>query len=137
MPAPGKFRGTGCPIAFALDTFGDRWTLLIMRDMMMMGHRTYGEFLGAKEKIATNILADRLKFLENTGIIIKARDPENRRRNIYSPTKKGWDLIPIILELARWSAKHDPGTVVPKKILRRIENDRDGFIADIRNRFKA
>jgi len=137
MPAPGKFRGSGCPIAFALDTFGDRWTLLIMRDMMMMGRRTYGEFLAAKEKIATNILADRLKFLENAGIIVKARDSENRRRNIYSPTKKGWDLIPIILELARWSAKHDPGTVVPKTILKRIENDREAFIADIRSRFKA
>jgi len=137
MPAPGKLRNTGCPIAFALDAFGDRWTLLIMRDLMMLGRRTYGEFLGADEKIATNILADRLKFLENAGIIVKARDPENRRRNIYSPTKKGWALVPVILELARWSGKYDPKTSISKEILKRIENDRDGFIADIRSRFKA
>lgn len=137
MPNPGKSRGTGCPIAFALDTFGDRWTLLVMRDLLLMGRKTYGEFLDSKEKIATNILADRLKFLEHAGIIRKKRDPENRRRNIYSPTKKGCDLIPVILELARWSAKYDPDTLIAKKIVKRIEKDRDGFVAEIRGRFKG
>lgn len=136
MPKPGKKRDTGCPFAFALDTFGDRWSLLVIRDLMFRGRKTYGEFLQADEKIATNVLADRLKYLEAEGIIRKSRDPDNNRRYIYSLTDKGLDLAPIMLEVIRWSAKFDPRTKAGKEILARIENDRDGFIDEIRRRFR-
>lgn len=134
MPRPGKFRDTGCPFAFALDTFGDRWSLIVIRDMLMKGYRTYGEFLGSDEKIATNVLADRLQDLESAGIVTKQRDPENRRRVLYSLTEKGADLAPVMLEIARWSARYDPNTNARESVIRRIEKDRDGFAADLKAR---
>lgn len=137
MPSSGKKHKTPCPVAFALDTFGDRWTLLIIRDLMLKGSETYGEFLDSGEGIATNILADRLKVLEATGILLKTRDPENHRRYIYSLTEKGCELAPIMLEMIRWSAKYDPNTIVGKKMVKRIEKDRDGFVAEIKTRFAA
>lgn len=129
-----KKRGTGCPVAFALDTFGDRWTLLVIRDMVLRGSKTYGEFLSASEKIATNILSDRLRLLEAEGIIIGKRDPENHRKINYALTEKGCDLVPVILEMIRWSAIYDPDTTANKKVLERIRKDRDGYVTQIRER---
>ncbi len=111
MPNFGKKRDTGCPIAYGLDTFGDRWSLIVLRDIMMLGKQTYGEFLASDEGIATNVLADRLKQLEAEGIIEKTRDPDNRRRFLYTPTDKGLDLAPVILEMVRWAGDHDPNTL--------------------------
>ena len=127
-----KQRQSGCPIAFGLDTFGDRWTLLVIREMMLRGKKTYSDFLEADEGISTNILADRLKHLETEGIIEKARDPENGRSFTYSLTEKGYDLAPIVLEIVNWAGKHDQRPVARKTILRKIENDRAGFEAKIR-----
>lgn len=137
MPSPKKFRNTGCPFAFALDTFGDRWSLIIIRDMLMKGHRTYGEFLESDERIATNVLADKLQELELAGIVSKSRDPENGRRILYSLTEKGADLAPVMLEIARWSAKYDPNTKAREKVIRRIETDREGFAQELRERALA
>ena len=136
MATPDKKRNTGCPIAFALDTFGDRWSLMIIRDIALRGSRTYGEFRDTPEKIATNVLADRLRELEADGIIRKSRDPENQRKNIYSLTEKGCDLIPVVLEMVRWSAKYDRNTKVGDKFLSKIKRDRDGFEMEIRARLK-
>ena len=132
----GKKRNTGCPVAFALDTFGDRWSLLVIRDMILKGHKAYGEFLAASEGIATNVLADRLRELEAEGIIGRSRDPKNHRKINYTLTAKGCDLVPVILEMIRWSAKYDPNTTARKEILKRIEQDRDGFVDEIRARFR-
>jgi len=134
MPRENKLRDTGCPIAFALDTFGDRWSLIIIRDMLMRGYQTYGEFLGCKEKIATNILADRLQELETLGIISKQRDPDNGRRVLYRLTEKGADLTPIMLEIIQWSSKYDGNTKVKDQIVERIKKDRDGFANELRTR---
>lgn len=134
MPAPKKRRNTGCPIAFALDTFGDRWSLLIIRDLLLKGSETYGEFLEGDEGFATNILADRLKDLEAEGIIRKSRDPQNKRRNIYRLTEKGTDLAPTILEIIRWSERYDSNTFVKKRMIERITNERDALLAELRAR---
>lgn len=134
MPGPDKKRDTGCPIAFALDTFGDRWSLVVVRDLLIMGRETYGQLLEADEGIATNILADRLKELEAAGILTKSRDPDNRRRYLYRLTEKGADLAPVMLELIRWSGKYDPNTFVKKRVLEKIRKDRDGFAAELRAR---
>ncbi len=93
---------------YALETFGDSWSLLIVRDIAFWGKRTYGEFLRSKEGISTNILAARLSRLEHEGILTKAPNPADRRQDIYSLTEKGLDLIPIMMELGAWSAKYDP-----------------------------
>lgn len=134
MPKRNKRRDTGCPVAFALDTFGDRWTLIIIRDMLMKGYRTYSEFLESDEGIATNVLADRLQELEEHGIVTKVRDPDNRRYVLYRLTEKGAELAPVMLEIVRWSAKYDSNTFVKKTVLNRIEKDRDGFVEDLRTR---
>ncbi len=126
-------RQSGCPVAFGLDTFGDRWSLLVIREMMLNGKTTYGDFLAADEGISTNILADRLKHLEAEGIIEKSRDPENHRSFTYALTEKGRDLAPILLEIICWSGKHDKRPFARKTVFEKIELDREGFEARIRS----
>ncbi|MBT4933181.1 MAG: helix-turn-helix transcriptional regulator [Rhodospirillaceae bacterium] len=134
MSQSAKKHGSGCPVAFALDTFGDRWSLLVIRDLMLRGNETYGEFLESGEGIATNVLADRLKGLEAEGIIDKSPDPDNRRRNIYRLTDKGLDLAPVVMEMIRWAGKYDSSREARKGNVRLIENDSDGFLASLRSR---
>jgi DNA-binding HxlR family transcriptional regulator len=97
-----------CPINFSLEAVGDSWSLLIVRDIAFWGKRTFGEFLRSNERIATNILSKRLRKLESEGILTKTVDPDDKRRDIYSLTEKGLDLIPIVMELGAWAAKYDP-----------------------------
>jgi DNA-binding HxlR family transcriptional regulator len=103
-------RRSHCPINFALETFGDSWSLLIVRDIVYFGKKTYGEFLQSSEGIATNILASRLAQLEQKGILVKKPYATDRRKEIYSLTEKGLDLIPILLEITNWGAHHGPQT---------------------------
>ncbi|MBC8240292.1 MAG: helix-turn-helix transcriptional regulator [Alphaproteobacteria bacterium] len=132
MRNQNKMRQTGCPITFGLDTFGDRWSLLVIRDIMLQGKKTYSEFLEADEGISTNILADRLKHLETEGIIEKSRDPENYKSYLYALTEKGRDLAPIVLEIVAWSGKHDQRSCASRGILTKMTKDRTGFEAKIR-----
>src|SRR6266498_1041813 len=96
---------SGCPVSISLEIFGDRWSLLIIRDLMLRSYRTYKEFLSSEEGIATNILAERLQRLEAAGIITTSRDAEDRRKIVYRLTEKGIDLAPILVELVLWSAQ--------------------------------
>ncbi len=107
MKEKNKKRLSGCPLAFGLDVFGDRWSLLVVREIMIKGKQTYSEFLEAEEGFATNILIDRLKHLEAEDIVTKSRDPKNRRRFLYALTNKGLRLAPIILEIVRWGSLYD------------------------------
>jgi len=93
-----------CPIATALDLFGDRWTLLVLRDLLLFDKHRYREFLASPEAIASNILSDRLKRLEGAGLIDKTTDPADARQMIYSATDKGRSLLPILREIAAWGA---------------------------------
>lgn len=127
-----KKRPSGCPIAFGLDTFGDRWSLLVIREIMLRGNKTYSQFMEADEAIASNILVDRLKHLEAEGIIVKTRDEENRRSYIYTLSKKGRDLAPIIIEIILWSGEHDHREFALRNVLKKIKKDRSGFEADLR-----
>ena len=124
-------------MSYALDVVGDKWTLLVMRDLIMGGKRYFQDFLESDEKIASNILSSRLKLLECAGIITRATDPAHGRRVIYTPTAKALDLLPAMLELMRWSAVHDPKTGVPPAFVRRIANHRDATVAEIRARHEA
>lgn len=126
-----------CPIAFSLDILGDRWTLVVLRDLVIKGKRFFKEILEAEEGIASNILTERLRRLECAGIITRRDDPGNARQVIYEPTIKGLDLIPLMIELARWGATYDPQTAAPPGFVKRAKLDRDGIIAEIRSQHRA
>ena len=100
-------RRSDCPVNFAVEALGDKWSLVILRDMIFWGKKTYGEFLKSDEHIATNILADRLVYLEREGLISKSPDPNDKRKDIYRVTEKGIGLVPIFIEMIAWSAQ-DP-----------------------------
>lgn len=114
-----------CPINFGLEVFGDKWSLLILRDILFRGKRTYGEFLKSEEGFATNILAARLIQLEDEGILKKLSDPSDARKSIYLLTEKGLDLIPMLFEMMRWSAKYDSKSQARKitKLMALIDKD--------------
>lgn len=99
---------SNCPVSFSLDFLGDKWSLLIMRDMMLYNKFTYGEFLQSDEKISTNILADRLVVLEQNGFITRRVSTEKKNKIIYGMTEKSIDLVPIIMEYNIWGAKYNP-----------------------------
>jgi DNA-binding HxlR family transcriptional regulator len=127
---PGK-RRSGCPISASLDVIGDRWSLLIVRDLLFPGFRTYKQFLGSGEGIATNILADRLQRLEAAGIITSEPDAADKRRLIYGLTQKGRDLAPVLLELSRWGVKYQE--CEPTPFLEAYEEDRRGLLARLQD----
>lgn len=128
---------SNCPTNFALELFGDRWSLLILRDMIFLGKRNYQDFLESEEGISTNILADRLSTLEHSGIIRKERDPSNGRKLIYSPTEKGLDLVPVITEINLWSFKYDPKTGAPVELMKRIAKDKNAYFREVRKTFES
>ena len=97
-----------CPVNLALEVFGDRWSLIIIRDIMFEGKRYFRELLQSEEKIASNILTDRLAMLEREGILSKSSDPEHKQKYIYRLTSKGIDLLPVMVEIGGWSLKHKP-----------------------------
>jgi DNA-binding HxlR family transcriptional regulator len=96
-----------CAVNYGVEMFGDRWSLLIIRDIVFAGKKTYGEFMKSEERIATNVLASRLVSLEEQGILARTPSPDDKRKDFYTLTEKGLDLIPIVLNIVLWSAKHD------------------------------
>ena len=129
-------RKSDCPINFALEVFGDRWTFLIVRDLMFKGKHYYGEFLQMEEKIATNILADRLSLLEEAGIVSRTIDEAHNSKKIYKLTEKGIDILPVLTEVILWSAKHDKQTAADVKFVRKAKKDREGLFAEIVSKLK-
>lgn len=129
-------RRSGCPISIALETLGDAWSLLIVRDLMFKDRQTYNDFLQAEEGIASNILSDRLRKLESAGIVDKQRDPSDGRRFIYRLSAKGIELAPVLVELVIWSARHE-STDAPAAMVRAMRADRDAFIAGVRERWRG
>ncbi|NYH25977.1 winged helix-turn-helix transcriptional regulator [Paraburkholderia bryophila] len=104
---------SNCPICYSLDIFGDRWTLLIVRDMVANHKQYYREFLGSDEGISTNILADRLKNLVEHGLVTKEDDPENRSQSVYHPTEKALALGPVLEAIMDWGLKYGPESLTP------------------------
>ena len=131
----GKQRRSGCPVSISLDIFGDRWSLLIVRDLMVRGYRTFKEFHESGEGIATNVLADRLSRLEKAGIISAEADPADQRRVNYRLTEKGIDLAPVLLELLIWGARHEQ-TAAPCALIANMEQNREQILAEVRRRWR-
>jgi DNA-binding HxlR family transcriptional regulator len=126
-------RRSGCPLNASVEMLGDRWSLLIVRDMMLRGFRTYSEFLTSHEGIATNILADRLRKLEASGIIIARQDPADGRKLIYLLSKKGIDLAPVLAEMVLWAASHEE--TGNQALVRLLRKAKARAIADVRERW--
>jgi DNA-binding HxlR family transcriptional regulator len=136
MPRKKDELRSHCPINFALEIFGDRWSLLIIRDMVFRGKRTYGEFLASEEGFATNILAGRLERLMGSGILVRKPDPGDGRKDVYSLTEKGLDLIPMLFEMTAWSAKHDSRSEAKRipRLIERIRKDNREASRDAREK---
>lgn len=125
-----------CPISCSLEIFGDKWSLLIIRDIMLRGKVSYSEFLNSEEKIASNILVNRLSVLEAENIVIKEVSPENKSKFIYSLTRKGVDLLSIVIEIMDWGAKYNSNC--PRKELgKKIKKDKAGAIEELSQLLKA
>lgn len=131
---PPKHRSK-CPVSRSLEIFGDRWSLLIIRDLMVRGYRTYGEFRDSGEGIATNILKDRLRKLEAAKIIRAEKDKSDARRVNYRLTEKGIDLAPVLLELLIWGARHE-GSGPQCAAIVEMENSREAVLEETRRRWR-
>ena len=136
MPARAKSKHrSGCPVSIGLEIFGDRWSLLIVRDMMIRGSRSFKEFQGAGEGIASNVLASRLRRLEAADIIYAERDVADAKRIQYRLTAKGIELAPALLELLIWGARHE-NTGVPCAAIEQLAKHRAGILAEVRRRWE-
>ena len=129
----GPKRRSGCPLNASVETLGDRWSLLIIRDMMLLGSRMFKEFLESHERIATNILADRLRKLEAHGIITTKPDASDGRKLIYLLTAKGIDLAPILTEMVLWAARHEE--TGNQALVQLMQKDKAQFLAQVRQRW--
>src|SRR5207248_2879566 len=135
---PGRYsskRRSGCPVSISLERFGDRWSLLIIRDLMVRGFRTFKQFQEAGEGIASNVLADRLHHLEAAGIITTEADETDRRRVNYRLTEKGIDLAPVMLELLIWGARHENSGASCSTVVRLAKN-REAILMEVRRRWR-
>lgn len=128
-------RRSGCPVSASLEIFGDRWSLLVIRDLMVRGFRTFREFQLSDEGIASNILADRLRKLEAAGILVAEADPNDARRWMYRLTKKGIDLAPVLFELLIWGARHEK-TGLPCAAVEVMANNREALLHEVRRRWQ-
>jgi DNA-binding HxlR family transcriptional regulator len=137
MPRPSIDRSprSGCPISTSLEIFGDRWSLLVVRDLMFSALRSFKEFQAAGEGIATNVLAERLERLEAAGIVSRQQDPEDGRRIVYRLTRKGMDLAPMLVEMVIWAATHEK-TEAPPALVREMRTNRPRFIAGLWTRWR-
>jgi DNA-binding HxlR family transcriptional regulator len=126
---------SSCPLNASVEILGDRWSLLIIRDMMLRGFCSFKQFLDSYERIATNILADRLHKLESHGIIAAETHPDDGRKVLYSLTAKGMDLAPILTEMVLWAAAHED--VKNQALVSEIKKDKQKFLEAVRKRWEA
>ena len=134
VKAKSKHRSS-CPVSLSLEVLGDRWSLLIIRDLMVRGFRTFKEFQDAGEGIATNVLAERLRRLGAAGILETMPDSSDRRRVNYRLTEKGIDLAPALLDLLIWGARHE-NTGTPCAVVKSMARHREAVLSEVWRRWK-
>lgn len=130
-------RKSNCAINYSLEHIGDPWSLLIVRDIVYFGKRTYGEFLASDERIGTSVLARKLADLEKKGVLRREPHPTDKRKEEYWLTKKGLGLIPVLLELTAWGADHDPDTDADQAWVAATMTDRTRILNNIREAVQA
>jgi len=133
---PKSKRRSGCPVSVSLEILGDKWTLLIIRDLMVRGLRTFKDFQSSSERIASNILADRLKKLEAAKIVETKIDEADGRKVNYRLTERGIDLAPVLMDLLIWGARHEK-TNAPVGLADKMETQREPFLTEVRRRWEA
>ena len=126
-----------CPVSCSLDIWGDKWSLLIIRDLMFAKECTYSDFLKSDEKIATNILAARLQALEDNQIIVKLEHPQSKVKVLYKLTQKGIDLLPIMIEINLWAEKYFTIPAERQAMIEVVKKDKEGFIASMSEDLKS
>ena len=134
-----KFR-CGCPFTSAIDILGDKWMLVIVKQMLIEGKETFKDFTESAEAIATNILSVKLKLLEEAGLITKSKLPNNKKTNLYHLTEKGIALTPVLVELAWWSdnnLRDVHPTLQNDEDVERLRADKPAFIEAIINAYRA
>lgn len=125
-----------CPISYALDFFGDKWTFLIIRDLAFEDKKFYSDFLNSKEGIATNILSDRLKKLEQNGVVEKSVYEQLKTKKVYALTEKGRQLIPVLVEMILWSSKYDDSLAIPKPFLEKAKTNKEALVTTLMARIE-
>ncbi|HKT06257.1 MAG TPA: helix-turn-helix domain-containing protein [Gemmatimonadaceae bacterium] len=135
MPAKKRAprRRSSCPLNASVEMLGDRWSLLIVRDLMLRGARSFSDLEACDEGIASNMLADRLRKLTASGIIAAEPDPSDARKRSYMLTEKGIDLAPVLAEMVLWAAAHEE--TGNRALVRQIEQDKHRFLAEVRRRW--
>ena len=129
---------SSCPMACALDIIGDHWSLLVVRDLLLMGKHEYKELLESDEGISSNILSDRLRKLQDSGLLDVIPHPESNKRKLYFLTTAGKDLIHVLLALARWSAVHRSDAIfVPEEMRARMAKGPDAFSKEVMRELAA
>lgn len=126
---------SGCPVSMSLEIFGDRWSLLVIRDLMVRGMQTFKEFQNSGEGIATNVLTDRLQRLEALNVIESRPANSDGRRVNYRLTQRGIDLAPLLFDILVWGARHEK-TSAPAELINGLENNREQFIEETRRRWR-
>lgn len=126
-------RRSGCPISYTMDILGDKWTMLIMRDLLLYGKDSFSEFLCSDEKIATNILTDRLSVLLQEGFVTKHTAPTNKSKFLYRPTEKAIELIPVLAEITLWAEKYNPDGA-PADITGPLKKNRTKALLDLKKK---
>lgn len=130
-------RRSDCPISSALEIWGDKWSLLIIRDLMFSKQRTYSDFLKSEERIATNILAARLQMLEEHGLIERFMEPDTKSKVVYGLTEKGIDLVPVLVEINLWSEKYFQISAERQQVLDAIHENKARFIRSAMTRLRS
>jgi len=131
MDSSKNMRWFGCPVRYSGGLLGDKWSLLLIRDLMFKGRRNYSDFLDDDESIASNVLADRLGKLVEAGIFTKSRDPKNGKKYVYTLTEKGRDILPILMEMFRWAQKHDDKTFVSQQYIDNMDKSPKRFMKSV------
>lgn len=126
-----------CPVNYALEHFGDKWSLLVIRDLMFKGKRHYNEFFESEEKVSTSVLGDRLRSLEEAGIISKGKDEVKKSRIKYSLTEKGISLLPVMVEIISWSGSFDSETGAGKDFLYQAKKNREKLLAELTKKLRT
>ncbi len=128
---------TICPIVFSLDIFGDRWSLVILRDILLRDKRHFRELLASDERIASNILSDRLETLVRDGLLTREADSTNNSAAIYKPTRKALELLPMLFELMRWGIRYNPNADTSGPVMQQLLKDPEGLHARIMEKFSS
>jgi len=126
-----------CPTNYAVEHFGDKWSLLIIRDLMFKGKRHYNEFFESDEKVSTSVLGDRLKQLEETGIITKGEDSVKKSRIKYSLTKKGLAMLPLMVDMIVWSGEFDKDTEAVDDFITQAKTRREELLSGLTSKLRS